>query len=386
MQSTYIPEKKVYFRNLDSIRFFAALMVYLGHVIVPFYKYANLGHGYARAFLNVISDGGIGVSIFFVLSGFLITYIILTEIETTGYFSLKDFYIRRILRIWPLYFAVVIFAFLVYPYLKSLIGMSNNLCSRPGFYFTFLSNFDTIHIEKNCPGADAMMQNITWSVAIEEQFYAFWPFIFAFLPRKFFLPAILSVALASMAFRFYNYNDPIVLYFHTFSVLIDLAVGGLFAYMVLTSQRVRNFFKGTTYIHILAYFILLFTFLMWNNLYPQYKYSEAIERLVYAVLFAFIITSQSLISSPSRLELENIGIANKLGKYTYGIYLLHPIALTLVDIGYRLMHISRQSLAGLFIAGTLGFLLTIILSIISYEFYEKKFLQLKKKFSKVTTA
>ncbi len=104
---------------------------------------------------------GIGVSVFFVLSGFLITYIILTEIETTGSFSLKDFYIRRTLRIWPLYFAVVIFSFLLYPYLKSLIGMSTNLCSRPAFYFTFLSNFDTIHIKNYCPGSDALMQNIS---------------------------------------------------------------------------------------------------------------------------------------------------------------------------------------------------------------------------------
>ncbi len=188
-----------------------------------------------------------------------------------------------------------------------------------------------------------------------------------------------------MAFRLYNYNDPVVLYFHTFSILIDLAVGGLFAYLVLTSERIRNFFKGTTYIHILVYFVLLFAFLMWNNLYPEFKYSPALERLIYAVLFGFIITSQSLIASPSRLELGNIGFANKLGKYTYGIYLLHPIALTIVDVAYRLMHIGRQSLASLFIAGTLGLILTIAISILSYELYEKRFLQLKKKFSRVST-
>src|SRR6202035_997181 len=96
-------------------------MVFFRHGIEDGYKYLNIHGTVLGRFLYAISDGNIGVSIFFVLSGFLITYLILSEINLTQKFSLKNFYVRRVLRIWPLYFAVVAIAFLVFPLLRSLL-------------------------------------------------------------------------------------------------------------------------------------------------------------------------------------------------------------------------------------------------------------------------
>jgi len=94
---------KVYFKNLDSIRFIAALIVFLGHAIYPSYKFLPIENTYIEKFLLTISDGGTGVSIFFVLSGFLITYLLISEHEIKSTISLKKFYIRRFLRTWPLW-------------------------------------------------------------------------------------------------------------------------------------------------------------------------------------------------------------------------------------------------------------------------------------------
>ena len=94
-------EKKIYFDNLDVLRFFAASIVFLSHTMkVPL---GNLGvkQEWINKLFSIVTDGGIGVSIFFVLSGFLITYLILLEIESKGKIDIKKFYVRRFLRSWP---------------------------------------------------------------------------------------------------------------------------------------------------------------------------------------------------------------------------------------------------------------------------------------------
>ena len=100
--------EKVYFPNLDALRFFAFMFVYLRHGFGDVVKPIELGHFILNLLKNGLNDSGdIGVSFFFVLSGFLITYLILKEIEVTGKIDVRAFYIRRCLRIWPLYFVVV---------------------------------------------------------------------------------------------------------------------------------------------------------------------------------------------------------------------------------------------------------------------------------------
>lgn len=375
---------KIYFRNLDSIRFFAALMVFLQHGISRSYKYLNIQGTVIEKFLNAISNGGTGVSIFFVLSGFLITYLILSEIELTGKFSLKNFYIRRILRIWPLYFAVVAIAFLLFPLLSSLLKTPINQGANLWYQLTFLGNFDVMRIEKFRPGTEILMQNITWSVAIEEQFYAFWPLIFAFLPRKFILPAIVSVILGSLVFRLCHPGDKIILYFHTLAVMIDLGTGALFAYLIIASAKIRAFFQRTNTWTILGSFVLFFLSMMYGTILFSTNAGIFLSRIYFALLFAFIIASQSMISNPSVLELGNIRFVNKLGKYTYGIYLLHPIALEIMHIAGRKFHIVFDSFLPVFIFGICSLILTLFISWLSYTYFEKKFLNLKKLFGSIT--
>lgn len=381
MSEETLKPTKIYFRNLDSIRFFAALMVFLQHGMSGSYKYLNLHGSIAERFLYSISNGGTGVSIFFVLSGFLITYIILSEIELNGKFSIKNFYIRRVLRIWPLYFAVVAVAFLIFPVLSSLLKTPINQGANIWYQLTFLGNFDVMHIEKFRPGTELMMQNITWSVAIEEQFYAFWPLIFVFLPRKLFLPAIVTVLAGSLVFRFLHSDDKFILYFHTLSVMIYLATGALFAYLLIASARVRAFFQRTNIWTILGSFLLFFFSIMYGDILFPGAAGTFLMPFFLAILFAFIIASQSMIVKPSALEMGNIGFANKWGKYTYGIYLLHPIAIEIVHIAGKRLHLINESFFPLFVSGILSFSLTLFISWLSYEYFEKRFLKLKKAFA-----
>jgi len=375
---------KIYFKNLDSIRFIACLMVFLQHGISESYKYLPIKNTVYEKLLNLISDGGLGVSMFFVLSGFLITYLLITEYELRGKISVKSFYIRRMLRIWPLYFLIVAFSFLLYPSLKSLIGMNHPLGSNIFYHLTFLSNFDVIHIEKNCLGRDALMQNITWSVSIEEQFYLFWPLLFL-LPKRTWIYSILFVIAGSMLFRILHYNDGIVLYFNTLAVLVDLAVGGLMAYLIKENNRIRSFFENSSTGTHITLFTITFCLLFWLDLIYAFKYGIALGRILISISFAFIIAAQAMTTTTSKLNLANLSFANKWGKYTYGIYLIHPVALTIIDVTIRILHIAKTNFITSFSLGIIGFVFTLLLSKISYVYFESRFLSLKDRFTIIKT-
>ena len=378
-------KNKIYFDNLDSIRFIAAMMVFLQHGMSASYKYLPVKDTFWDHLLNVVSNGGTGVSIFFVLSGFLITYLLISEYELKSRVEISNFYIRRILRIWPLYFAVVFFSFLLYPFLKKMIGMNNPLGSNIIYHLLFLSNFDVIHVQTFCPGKDAMSQGITWSVSIEEQFYLFWPLIFTFLPRRLWVYAILLVITVSLLFRMNHMQNSSVIYFHTLSVLVDSGIGGLMAYLIKKYTVVKTFFENSSTKTHGLFFIVTIILLLYGSKIFQYPYSTALNRSIISVSFALVIASQALTNRNSILNLKNLTFANKWGKYTYGIYLIHPIAITLLDVTLRIGHISRENFFRSFSFGLASFILTLIMSKLSYDYYESRFIRLKDKFAVIKT-
>ena len=374
-------DHKLYFKNLDSIRFLAAMMVLLSHTIKPAFEYLP-ADSFWQKLLHTFTQGGIGVSVFFVLSGFLITYLLVSEEEINGKIALKNFYVRRVLRIWPLYFLVVLFTFGIYPLFKSFTGLNSNLLASNVFYhLSFLSNFDVMNVNRFHVGHDAMSQNITWSVSIEEQFYLFWPLLFVLLPKKSWFYAIFLVIAGSLTFRILHHKDNIVLYFHTFSVLLDLGIGGLMALLIKNSQKIRSFFENTSTLFHLTMFILSFCLIHWEAPLFSFPYGYAISRFFICTSFAFIIAAQALTKSDSILNLGRFSFANKWGKYTYGIYLIHPISLTIISIMFRITHIELPSLVNIILTTVLCIILTLVLSKLSYDHFESRFLKLKDRFT-----
>lgn len=366
-------DEKIYFGNLDSIRFIAATMVFLGHGISD--SYNRLPDNTLKNLLNLISSGATGVSIFFVLSGFLITYLLISEYELNAKIKLKNFYIRRILRIWPLYFAVTAISFMIYSS-TTVIGISDRIL----YSLFFLANY------VKCYYTGVMMpEAVTWSVSVEEQFYLFWPLIFVFLPYRFWLSMIILTIAGSVMFRIIYYHDAVILYFHSFSVLLDLGIGGLFAYLVKEHGKVRAFFERTGTKSHLIFFLISFCLLYWNVKIFDFKYGHAIGRLFISASIAFIITAQAITKSDSVLNLRNFTFANRWGKYTYGMYLIHPIALTITGFLAAAVHLSKENIVNAVIIAIIGFILTLLISRLSYTYFESRFLRLKDKFSVIKT-
>ena len=161
-------EKTIFFKGLNGIRAIAALSVLFAHTTMM------LGDFGLNAFIfGTYDDGnpkatllaGLGVSMFFALSGFLITYLLLEE-KKTGNISVKNFYIRRVLRIWPLYYAYMILSLL------TLIKFTDQPINSAILFYIFLA--------ANVPfiiGTAIDFISHYWSLGVEEQFYSFWPWL-----------------------------------------------------------------------------------------------------------------------------------------------------------------------------------------------------------------
>lgn len=373
-------DDKVFFPHLNGLRFIAFLLVFLQHGFYNlFKKYEGASAITDKAISLFFLGGGTGVQIFFVLSGFLITYLILKEIEKTGRINLGFFYMRRTLRIWPLYFVTLIFGFIIYPFLKSMIGIHSDLCSRPWYYFSFLANFDTIHIAETCPGKDAMTQGIVWSVSIEEQFYLFWPLLFFISRRLVWLP-FLIVILVSTLFKVTNMSNHPVLYFHTLSVISDLAIGGMLAYLSLYASGFRNFFIEQSREVIIGIYLLIMGFQLFGGTYINLPGSVIASRYITDIFWGYIILEQNF-SKNSFYKLGNFKTCTYWGKYTYGLYMLHPVGILIADVVIKFFHWPDSHEGILAIRGFSSFLLSLILAKVSFHYLEEPFLKLKERFT-----
>ncbi len=379
-----IKESKTYFENLDFLRFIAFFTVFAGHTALGTFFINRIHIDVINKFILVFSQGGTGVSFFFVLSGFLITYLLLIEKEKTGKINVRNFYVRRILRIWPLYYLTVLFTFIIYPKVKVLLNNIDPIPNNIWMHLTFLSNFDIINVERNemISGIKRLpvMIGVNWSIAIEEQFYLVWPLLFAFIPKKFYKYIFVVIIFISAIFRYINRADSLVTYFHTLAVFSDLAIGGLFAYLSINSFTFQQFFKQIKKYQIAIIYLIGFIILMYGNFIFPNKYDIAYMRIITTIFFAFIITEQNF-SEHSIYKLGKIKFITRLGKYTYGLYLIHPIGIQAVAIVlYKILKLNEMHATTQLIYIFSAFIVSIIIGFISYTYYETPFLKLKNKF------
>ncbi|MCA1816143.1 MAG: acyltransferase [Acidobacteria bacterium] len=378
------PAKRVFFPNLDGLRFFAFFLVYLQH---GFFAAVPVGRsdGFLYQLREVVFDSGwAGVSFFFVLSGFLITYLMLTEAETTGRIDIKAFYVRRALRIWPLYFLLLAFSFILYPAASRLFGGTGYVDSgSPLYYVFFLSNFDVIRLTRE--GRGEMFLGATWSVAVEEQFYLVWPLLLSYTPPKFYKYLLVVIILLSAAFRFRHLGDQMVINFHTLSVISDMAVGGLAAYLSLNSARFREALARIPMPLILATYLLGVSALAFRKQIFAGHALGSLQRLAFSLFFVFIVLEQSY-SRHSPLKAGALKTISKLGVYTYGLYLLHAVA---AIIAVAVLSLALGGGSGYLFnlaVGVLGLCLSVVMSVLSYHLFEKRFLNLKRRYTHVASA
>jgi peptidoglycan/LPS O-acetylase OafA/YrhL len=375
---------RVYFPNLNSIRFIAALAVMIHHIELTKYWFGQ-PNIYRTSFVGGVF-GQLGIILFFVLSGFLITYLLLLEQRETNRISIKNFYIRRILRIWPLYYLIITLSLFIIPniHVMDVPGYSeeihNNFFAKVFMFLMFVPNL-VYAIYKHVPYAEQ-----AWSVGVEEQFYLIWPALLSLVVRKnktlnMLLGVIGVYTLIKITAIILHNNHPgdaTIESFYQFwmNFCIDcMAIGGIAAYLLFYKKdKILNLLYDK-YLQISLYITIAYITVR-GIAVPYFNYE------FYAIMFAVLILNLSS-NKKTVLTLEYKPISY-LGKISYGLYMYHNIMLVLalnLVLGFSpdILH----SLSGNIIYYCIAICLTILASALSYEFFEKRFIKAKIRYSEI---
>jgi len=347
--------KSIHLPGLNGIRSIAALIVLFGHIdqMLP---------GFGISTFNIPFAPRYGVTLFFVLSGFLITFLLLKEKESYSKIQITKFYIRRILRIWPLYFLAILVSVIMLACLKTSfpIRALNYI-----LYVFFLPNV-----------AFAMKLTVKpieplWSVGVEEQFYLIWPLLMHFSKKpQYSIFATVFVYLTAKAGLFILGHGYWLI---TLTRIDCMAIGGLAAWLVINKLESISGFIFSKGIQLLSWAAVL-SILIYPIYYPDFLIHEC-----YSVAFAFVLINISF-NTNSIIRLQN-RFWDYIGKLSYGIYIIH---MPVIFLGQQLLNNklrnSVQSGISIFLSCSI---LTLVLSDLSYRFFEKKFLILKEKYSPI---
>lgn len=371
---------KVYFPGLHGLRFFAALVVVIGHVEL-LKKY----NGFPNAAENpaVYELGRIAVTFFFVLSGFLITYLLLREKRDRGRIAIGRFYVRRILRIWPMYYLTVLLAFVVIPRIHALDipSMSSAVAGdRQAILALFLFFLPQVALSLYAPFPYA---EPLWSIGVEEQFYLLWPLLVSRVRNVLWIAVPIVVAgiavkegalayasklhASAPELRFWNH---FIDYFY-FDRFECMAIGAIGAWLVFERREAILRALFSVPVQLLVYGLSAYALLT-----PRGK--PLLHYTAHSILFCIVIVNVAA-NPRSLLKLERKGMVF-LGNISYAMYLLHEPAIGVV---MRMMGSRFESVGENVVLYAASIALTIALSALAYRFYELPFLRLKSRYAVV---
>ena len=304
------------------------------------------------------------------LSGFLISYLLMVENDHSGQIHILSFYIRRALRIWPLYYFCVFFGFVIFPILKTKFGQVSNETADPVLCSFFLNNFNTI---KNGP-PDASVLSVLWSVAIEEQFYFVWPILFYFTPKKQYVYLFFAVILISLLYRIQNLKSDIET--HTLGVISDMAIGGMGAYFVLNNKKILEYIRQSSPVFNLIPYAVFIIYLISYRWILSTPVLLAFNHVIPSFFFIWIILEQNFCER-SFFKVSQLKVISKLGKYTYSLYCLHTIVVLTVVTLLKKMDLNKTSWEIICIQLPLAFIFSLVVGYLSYTYVESWFLKFK---------
>ena len=353
---------KSYYPALDGLRGLAILLVLCCHHFrfIPFFEF-----------------GWVGVDLFFVLSGFLITDILLKTKENKNFLS--NFYIRRIIRIFPLYYGALLLFFFIAPFLQSLAVQYNYYQSNQAMSWFHLQNWLYIFHQK--PN-DFLLLNHFWSLSVEEQFYLVWPFfILAVKSHKRLAQVACSILAACILSRFASWfyfgNGYSNFYFQYMTRLDGLCIGSLVAIWRFSAYE-QTKKKLFTLVSILLGAHLV-TLVLAKTVFPGLPHFQFFGYSTIAAIGGPIIYfAVEKRNAFTKALIENSPL-RYLGKISYGLYVYHWPVLVLLKIYFmdNLVDIGYSRYTSNVILSLAGLTLTVTLSILSYHLFEKKILALK---------
>lgn len=363
-----------YHPELDVLRFLAFLGVFLHHALsrdAALYIKNGLSPAASQFIITAKEAGAYGVDLFFVLSSYLITELLIREHAQRGSFSISAFYVRRALRIWPLYFTFLALTVFVVPTILPTDQFGTI------YIVSFLLFFGNWVSAAN--GLPHSVASPLWSISVEEQFYLAWPPLLRVVGIeriKHLAIALLVVALSTRGvLAAYEVEHPAV-WCNTVARLDSIALGAILA-VALRGRAPRM----KTVIRVLLGGAAVATFLLVAKYLSQDGPSSVITYSVTALASVMLLLAV-LQTDAWFLRLPAFSWLVYLGRISYGLYVVHLLALALVP---KLLIVHLGLPLGFELRVLLSFALTVLLAAASYAWLEQPFLRLKERFSKIST-
>ncbi len=353
---------------LDGIRGTAILLVFAHHLI----RSLEYEFSYTNPLFRAANFGWVGVDLFFVLSGFLITGILYDSKTSPHYF--KNFYVRRVLRIFPLYFgALTCIALLrnVWPE-GGVYGKEN-----PAWMWIYLTN---IVIAVKGAGAFGLVDHF-WSLAIEEHFYLAWPLAVFLLNRRQLIQLAVALFFISFGLRValvLGGASADTVYVFTPLRLDALSTGAFLALVARSPEGLQRFSRATWLVGSVSTLAILVIILSRHTLYHADPVMQTFGYSLLAVFFGVLLTLG--VTSPLQ-RVFDLQILRWFGKYSYGLYVWHPILFILLlhtDLARKI----RGGNGTVEMIVSVGIALSVIFAVtlFSWHCWESQFLKLKRHF------
>lgn len=360
-----------YHPELDVLRFFAFLAVFMHHALprdASLYIKNGLPPAAAQWLLTAKSAGAFGLDLFFALSAYLITELLLREHANRGTFSVRAFYVRRALRIWPLYFTFLAFTVFVVP----------TIFSDDNFGLIYIVSFALFAGNWVCAahGIPVSVASPLWSISVEEQFYIGWPLLLRFFGihriKQLAIALLLVALLTRIWLAAYGVKHPGV-WCNTLARLDPIALGALLAFILRgRAPQINKILRVVLGVIALASWWLIARYLRQHG--PTSVATFALSGLASVVLLFAVLQSEVRL-----LRVPPFSWLVYLGRISYGLYVFHLFALAFM------MSVVTVPLLGISIKFELRLLLslalTVALAAISYSWLEEPFLRLKERFS-----
>ncbi|WP_235905661.1 acyltransferase family protein [Tautonia marina] len=394
--------RRVYFPELDGLRAVAIALVYVFHdrkldllgfitqtlglivsiTLDPLLELMGLGSiGFRVPVLvsTLRENGWIGVQIFFVLSGYLIATLLLRERSRYGRVDLRAFWVRRLLRIWPLYYLVILICWSLMPLIRSGVGLGPRMWSPEAlaqlpYFLLFLGNW-SMGFQGPLPADSA---GVLWSICVEEQFYLVVPLLIAWVgprSRGVLIALMMAAAIVARYALALSEANPLLLRFNTIVHLDTLLAGVALA---LVTHRLPDLGRSGLWIGravVVLGLVALFTV----PLARGGPWSQAIDYILIWGWAVALVAWAASARDPWTALLRRPTLV-WLGKISFGLYLFHEIALGIAEwIGFALRSIPDIGPIVTLMAPAL----TVGLAALSYSRFERPFLRLKDRWTRV---
>ncbi|MEO8904993.1 MAG: acyltransferase [Polyangiaceae bacterium] len=380
--SARAPRAESHVPELDGVRGIAILMVMGLHFLCALAPAGQLSR-FEFLTMRLTGYGAWGVDLFFVLSGYLITGILWKSRGNKHYF--RSFYARRTLRIFPLYYGILFILTVLLPasLLRTYVPDALEIRHLQGWLWPYLTN---VYVAKEGSFAIPYISHF-WTLAVEEHFYLFWPFVVGLMSRAAAMRTCIVLSAVAVALRVAAHFAHLNIYYADVLTpfrLDSLCIGSWLALAACAPSGLAGLASKAKPALALAAAGVLATSAWHSKFGGEGTVAEALRQLFLALFFGWTLVLVSSADGPAAVKsFLRLKALREFGKYSYGLYVFHGILAYYFAKFQTLRFFSGlvgSQTVGWFLQALVGAVASTLVAIASYELFEAPFLRLKRYF------